>query len=326
MQAVVRDRYGSPDVLYLQDLPRPVAGDDEVLLRVIAVGINPADLHLLRADPFFVRFMFGLTKPKNRILGFDLAGVVEAVGKNVTEFHAGDEVYGELSMNSGGGLVEFASVKPSLLVRKPANLTFVEAAAVPMGALTALQALRDAGKLQQGERVLINGASGGVGHFAVQFARAMGAEVTGVCSTRNLEMVSSLGAQHVIDYTREDFTRSGRQYDLIVACNGYHPIRHYQKALTPTGRYVMVGGSNAQMFESMTLGPLLSKKGGQALGSMLANESQKDLEIIRQMIEAGQVSPVVDRTWPLQESVAAFHYLETGHARGKVVIVVQEAG
>src|SRR5690348_4575170 len=243
MRAMVYHIYGSPDVLKLEEVQKPVPQDDEVLVQVLAASVNAGDWHLLRAKPFLMRLMgYGLLKPKHTILGSDIAGRVEAVGRNVTQFQPGDEVFGNTAEYGFGCFAEYVSVPENALVLKPTNLSFEEAAAVPQAALTALQGLRDTGHIQKEQTVLINGASGGIGTFAVQIAKAFGARVTAVCSTRNLDIVRSIGADHVIDYTRADFTRNGQQYDLILAANGYHSISDYKRALRPTGTYVTTGG------------------------------------------------------------------------------------
>ncbi len=323
MQAVVYHNYGSPDVLKLEEVRKPIPRDDEVLVKVVAASAAAGDWHLMRAEPFLVRFMFGLLKPKINILGADVAGRVEAVGRSVTQFQPGDEAFGDLSNCGLGAFAEYAVAPQNVLAHKPANLSFEQAAAVPVSAVTAMQALRDHGHIQPGQKVLINGASGGVGTFAVQIAKAFGAEVTAVCSTGKMALMRSLGADHVIDYTQEDFSRNGQRYDLILAANGYQPLSAYQRALAPQGVYVMVGGSTAQMFEAMLLGPLRSKKGGRKMGSMLANPNQKDLVFMGELLEAGQVTPVIDRCFPLADTADAIRYLETGHAKGKVVITVE---
>ncbi len=320
MRAIVRHEYGSPDILQLEEVEKPAPKDDEVLIEVHAAAANAADWHLLRGDPFLARLAFGLLKPKNKILGADVAGRVEAIGKNAKQFRPGDEVFGDLSGCGWGAYAEYACACENALVLKPSGLTFEEAAAVPLAAVTALQALRDRGRIQPGQKVLINGASGGVGTFAVQIAKSFGAEVTGVSSTRNLDMVRSLGADHVIDYTREDFTQNGPRYDLIMAANGYHPISDYRRALSPKGIYVMTGGSMAQMSEAMLLGPLISLSGGQRMRNMLARPNNKDLAFVKELIEADKMRPVLDRHYPLGEVAEAIRYLEEGHARGKVVI------
>src|SRR5438445_4093059 len=275
MKAIVRSKYGSPDVLELREIEKPAVEVDHVLVRVHAASVNAGDWHSMRGKPYIIRLMLGgLFKPrtKNAVLGGDLAGRVEAVGGNVTEFQPGDEVFGMSIRN----FAEYVSVRRVGIVRKPANLTFEQAAAVPVAAITALQGLRDKGKIQPGQKVLIYGASGGIGTFAVQIAKYFGAEVTGVCSTRNLDMVRSIGADHVIDYTQEDFIKNGQRYDLIVATAGYRSIFDYKRALSPKGMYVATGGSMAQIFQAMLLGPLISMTGSKKLGS-LAVKPNKDL-------------------------------------------------
>ena len=297
--------------------------EDEVLVKVHAASVNAADWHIMRADPPLVRLMgFGLLRPKYKILGADVAGRVEAVGRNVTQFQPGDEIFGDLSGDGFGGFAEFVCASEDALASKPAKVSFEEAAAVPLAAVTALQGLRNKGQIQQGQKVLINGASGGVGTFAVQIAKSFGAEVTGVCSTSKVDMVRSIGADHVIDYTQEDFTKNGQHYDLILAANGYHPISDYKRALSPEGTYVMTGGSGAQMFQSMTLGPILSMTGSKKLGNLSMKANKGDLIFMKGLLEAGEVTPVIDRTYPLAEVPEAMRYLEEGHARGKVVITV----
>ncbi len=321
MKAMVYHAYGPPDVLRLEEVPTPVPADDEVLIQTHAASLNAYDWRLLRADPFLVRLQSGwFFKPKYTILGADIAGRVEAVGRNVTQFKPGDEVYGDMAADRNGGFAEYVCARASSVALKPANLSFAEAAAAPMAAVTALQGLRDQGRIQAGKKALINGASGGVGTFAVQIAKALGAEVTGVCSTRNLEMVRSLGADHVIDYTQQDFTQNGQPYDLILAVNGYHPIWDYRRALTPNGVYVMAGGSGAQLFQALLFGPWMSKTGGKQMGALTAHPSQKDLVFMKELLEAGKVVPVIDRRYPLSELPDAIRYLEQEHARGKVVI------
>ena len=323
MKAIVYTKYGPPDVLQLKEVEKPTIKENEVLVKIHAASVNAADWHLLTADIFLVRLMgMGLFKPKNTILGADIAGRVEAVGKDIKQFRPGDEVFGDIFAGGTGGFAEYASVSESALALKPANLSFEEAAAAPLAAVTALQGLRDEGQIKPGQKVLINGASGGVGTFAVQIAKSFGAEVTAVCSTRNLDMARSIGADHVIDYTKEDFTQNGQQYDLILAANGYHPISAYKRALTPQGVYVMAGGSPAQMFQAMLLGPWMSTKGGKKMGGVSAKANQKDLVIIKELLEAGKVVPVIDKRYPLSEVPEALRYLGTGHARGKIVITV----
>ncbi len=323
MKAIVYEEYGSPDVLELTDVERPTPKDDEVLVEVYAASVNAADLHLMRADPFLIRLSAGLLKPKNTILGADIAGRVEAVGRNVTLFKPGDEVFGDISACGFGGFAEYVSVPENAIAHKPTNSTFEQAAAVPMAAVTALQGLRDKGQIQAKQKVLINGASGGVGTFAVQIAKAFGAEVTGVSSTKKTEMVRSIGADHVIDYNHEDFTKNGKQYDLILAANGDRSISDYRRALAPTGTYVMSGGSMSQMTQAMIIGPWYTKAGGQKMGNMLAKPNRMDLTFIKELVEDGKVVPVIDRCYPLSETADAIRYLEDGHALGKVIITIE---
>ena len=323
MQAIVYHTYGSPDVLKLEEVETPTPKDNEILVKVQAAATAAGDWHLLRADPFLVRLMYGLLTPKYKILGADVAGRVEAVGRSVTQFQPGDEVFGDLSRCGFGAFAEYVAAPESAFALKPTNLTFAEAAAVPVSAVTALLGLRE-GNIQAGQQVLINGASGGVGTFAVQIAKAFGAEVTAVCSTSKVAMVRALGADHVIDYTQEDFTKNGERYELIMAANGYQPLSAYQRALTPQGRYVMTGGATAQMFEAMLLGAWRSKKGGQKLGNILVKPSQTDLQVMKELIEAGKVKPVIDRCYPLPGVPDAIRYVEAGHAKGKVVITVAQ--
>jgi NADPH:quinone reductase-like Zn-dependent oxidoreductase len=322
MKAIVYQKYGPPDVLKLEEVQTPAPGDDEVLLKVHAASLNAADWHILRGDPFFLRLGFGLLKPKNKILGADIAGRVEAVGRNVKQFQPGDEVFGDISGCGWGAFAEYVCARENALVLKPANISFEEAAAVPFAGVTALQGLRDKGQIQPGQKVLINGASGGVGTFAVQIAKSFGAEVTGVCSTRNLDMVRSLGADQVIDYTQEDFTKSGQRYDLILAVNGYRSIFEYKRALSPKGIYIMAGGSMAQMFQAVFLGPWISMTGSKKIGNFETKPNQKDLAFVKELLEAGKVVPVIDRHYTLSEVPEAIRYLEEVHARGKVVITV----
>ncbi len=320
MKAIIYEKYGSPDVLQLKEIEKPALRGSEVLVKIHATSLNAYDWHLLKADPFLVRLMGGgLFKPKPTIPGADIAGEVKEVGKDVTQFQPGQAVFGEAASGSGG-FAEYAAAPESSLALKPANLSFEQAAAVPMAGMTALQGLRDAGQIQAGQKVLINGASGGVGTFAVQLAKYFGAEVTAVCSTGNVEMVRSLGADHVIDYKKEDFTQSGQQYDLILAVNGYHPLADYKCALAPKGIYVMAGGSNSQIFQAMLLGPLMSNKGGKKMGGVSAKTSQNDLLILKELLETGKIVPVIDRCFPFREAVDALRYIDAGHAKGKVVV------
>lgn len=326
MKAIVNETYGLPDVLQLKEVPKPTPRYDEVLVKIIAAAANAADWHLLRPDPFLVRLEMGLFKPNKTILGGDIAGVVEAVGAGVTMFKSGDAVYGDLSGCGMGGYAEYVSVPERYLAMKPTNLSFEQAAAIPMAGITALQGLRDAGKVQAGQKVLINGASGGVGTFAVQIAKVLGAEVTAVCSTGKVEMVRSLGADYVIDYKKEDFTLGSEKYDLIVAANGYHTLWQYRRVLRPHGIYVMIGGTNAQIFQALLLGPLLSMMGRQQFKTVVAKPNRADLDLMRALVEEGKVTPMIDRRYPLSEVAEAIRYLERGHAQGKVVINVAAAG
>lgn len=326
MKAIICRKYGPPDALQFQEVAKPAPKADEVLVKIHAASVNMYDWHLLTADIALVRLMGGgLLRPKVAIPGEDIAGRIEAAGSNVRQFRPGDEVFGDIATYGSGGFAEYVAVPERALALKPTTLSFEEAAAVPMAALTALQGLRDAGRIRAGQKVLINGASGGVGTFAVQLAVAFGAEVTAVCSTRNLDLARSLGADRVIDYTQEDFTRSGQRYDLILAANGYHPLSAYKRALTPQGIYVMAGGKPGQIFQAMLLGSRLSEKGGRQLGGCTARASQKDLLILKELVEAGKVAPVIDRRYPLRETAEALRYLGAGHARGKVVITVEHS-
>jgi NADPH:quinone reductase-like Zn-dependent oxidoreductase len=323
MKAIVCTKYGSPDVLQLKEVEKPAPEDDEVLIKVHAASVNSRDLRYMRANPFFIRLTVGgLLKPKNQILGADVAGRVEAVGSAVRQFRQGDEVFGVLKRYKGRTFAEYVCAGENEIALKPANLSFEQAAAVPLAATTALQGLRDKGNIQPGQKVLIQGASGGVGTFAVQIARAFGAEVTGVCSTRNLEMVRSLGAEHVIDYTKEDFTHNGQRYDLILAVNGYHPISDYLRGLSPEGIYVVAGGSMLQLFQAATRGRRSSKTGSQKTCVVSLVQNQKDLLLLKELLESGKVRPVIDGCYPLSETARAFRDFEEGHSKGKIVITV----
>ena len=326
MNAIVYTHYGSPDVLQFKGIERPTPKDNEVLIKVHAASVNAGDLHVLRADPFLIRLMgYGLLKPKNTILGADIAGRIVAIGPNVTQFQPGDDVFGDLSESGKrGGFAEYVCASADALVLKPSRLSFEEAAAVPVAAVTALQGLRDKGHIQAGQKVLIHGASGGVGMFAVQIAKAFGAEVTAVCSTRNVDAVRSMGADHVIDYTKEDFTQNGQHYDLIVAANGNRSISEYKRALRPNGTYVQTGGSKKQVYQAMLLGPWISMTGSKKMGNLIAKPNTEDLVFVKELLETGKVIPVIDRRYPLRETAEALRYLEAGRARGKIVITVDE--
>ncbi len=322
MKAIVYEKYGTPDVLELREVAKPAPKTDEIQIKIHAASVNYFDWHALTGTPVMARMAFGLFKPNQPTLGEDIAGVVEAVGSGVSQFKPGDEVYGDIAMRGTGGFAEYACASEEALALKPANLSFEEAAAVPMAAITALQSLRDGGKVQPGQQVLIHGAAGGVGTFAVQIAKHYGAEVTGVCSTRNIDLVSSLGADHIIDYTREDFAKKGKQYDLILAINGNRSIYDYRRALKPQGMYLMAGGMDKQLFQALMLGSLLSKPNGQKFSSFSAKTTRADLDFIRDLIESGRIKPVIDRLYPLSETASALRYIGEGHARAKIVIQV----
>jgi NADPH:quinone reductase-like Zn-dependent oxidoreductase len=325
MKAIVCPKYGSPDVLQLREVAKPAPEDDEVLIKIHAASVNAYDWHLLTADFALVRLMGGgLFKPKNPRPGEDVAGRVEAVGRNVRQFRPGDEVFGDLCECGCGGFAEYVCARENALVLKPANITFEQAAAVPMAAVTALHGLRDIGHIQPGQNVLINGASGGVGTFAVQIAKSFGAEVTAVCSPTNLEQAHKLGADIVIDYTKEDFTQSGQRYDLILAANGYHPLSAYKRALSPRGTYVMAGGSLTQIMQAMLLGHWMSQTGGKKMAALTSRPNQQDLGFMKELLEAGKVVPVIDRSYPLSDVAKALRYLGEGHAKGKIVITVED--
>jgi NADPH:quinone reductase-like Zn-dependent oxidoreductase len=323
MKAVVHDEYGPPDVLELKEIEKPAVTEDSVLVRVQAASVNPFDLHMLTGTPYLVRLQAGLRRPKRQLLGVDFAGTVEAVGANVTQFQPGDEVFGGRS----GAFAEYVCVREDrAVVPMPANVSFEQAAAVPIAGLTALQGLRDKGQLQAGQKVLINGASGGVGTFAVQIAKSLGAEVTAVCSTRNVDRARSLGADHVIDYTREDFTRTGRRYDLILDIAGGRSWSECTRVLDPDATLVAVGGPK----KNRLVGPLsdvlkmrlASLRGSRRLVSFLSDMNKEDLLVLNELFEAGTVTPVVERTYALSEAREAFRYLGEGHAQGKIVITV----
>ena len=318
MKAIVNHKYGSPDVLELQDVEKPKPRQDEVLVKIHAASANPLDWHFMRADPFFMRLIAGFLKPRNNILGADIAGKVEAVGKNVTQFQPGDEVYGDIHNH---GFAEYVCITEGNLALKPDNMSFDEAAAVPVAGLTALQCLRDQAQIQAGQKVLINGASGGVGTYAVQIAKSFGAEVTGVCSKRNVDMVRSIGAEYVIDYTNEDFTRTGQQYDLILDNVGNRSLSDMKRILGPKGIYLLNTYSPALMMQLT----FQSKNGGQTMrNSAITNANQNDLLFLKELIEEGKVVSVIDRCYPLSETPEAIQYLGEGHARGKVIITLEK--
>ena len=322
MKAMVYKKYGLPkDVLKIEDVTKPAPRENEVLIKVKAASITFGDLAGVKGEPFVVRFTLGLREPKFPILGKDVAGQVEAVGSDVAEFKVGDEVFGDLSASGWGAYAEYVSAPVDALVRKPANLAFDAAAAVPESAVVALQGLRDKGEIKSGDKVLVYGASGGIGTFAVQIAKSFDAEVTGVCSTRNVELVHSLGADHVIDYTQEDFVESGVQYDLILATAGYRSLFDYKRALAPGGRYVATGGEMAQVFQPMLLGPWLSG-GGRKMTNLAMQPNKDDLKSVKELIEAGKVQPVIDKRFPLAELSEALSYFGERHSRGKVVVTM----
>ena len=327
MKAITYTEYGPPDVLKFKEVEMPTLEEDQVLVKIHAAAVTFGDPAVVRGEPFMVRIWSGLREPKFQIPGKEMAGRVEAVGRQVTQYKPGDEVYGDLSVCGWGAFAEYVAVPESALALKPANLTFEEAAAVPESAVVALQGLRDKGKIRAGQKVLINGASGGVGSFAVQIAKAFGAEVTAVCSTKNLEIARASGADHVIDYTEEAFTENGQQYDLILACNGYHSILDYQRSLRPGGTYVATGGTMAQIFQAMLVAPVISLASDKNMGSLgEVKQNQADLVVMKDLLEAGKVKPVIDRRYPLSETAEALRYVSEGHARGKVVITVAENG
>ena len=325
MKTIVQDEYGSPDVLELRDIDRPEIGDDQILVRVHAAGVNPGDWAVMGGLPYIARPAYGLRRPKNATRGTDVAGTVEAVGTRVTRFRPGDEVFGWCG-GLGGAFAEYASVSEEALAPKPANLTFEQAAAVPMAGLVALQALRDHGKVRAGQKALINGASGGIGTFAVQIAKALGAEVTGVCSARNVDMVRSIGADHVIDYTQEDFTRKDRRYDFILDNVANRSLSDLLRALTPTGSLVPNGGGFDNHWfagAGRVIGAhVLNWFVSQRLRPFLVSPNLEDLVVLKELIEAGKVTPVMDRAYPLSEASQAIGHVGGGHARGKVTITV----
>ena len=322
MQAMVQDTYGSAEVLELRDIDKPQIGDHDVLVRVRGAGVNPADWAVMRGLPYIARPVYGLRKPKNAVRGSDVAGQVEAVGTSVTRFGPGDEVFGWCV----GAYADYASVSEDALALKPANLTFEEAASVPMAGLVALQALRDQGNVQAGQTVLINGASGGIGTFAVQIAKSLGAQVTGVCSTRNVDMVRSIGADHVIDYTVEDFTRNGQRYDFILDNVANHSLSDLRRAVTPTGALVPNGGGfENHWFASggrVIVAQVLKRSVDHRLRPFLLSPKLEDLVVLKELIEAGKITPVIDRTYPLSETPQAIAHVGEGHAQGKVAITV----
>ena len=319
MKAIVYTKYGPPsEVLELQEVAKPTPGDDEVLVKIHASSVNYGDNALVRGKPLIARLWSGLQKPKHHIPGGDIAGQVEAVGRDVKQFKPGDEVYGDIGAHGFGAYAQYASAPEKALALKPVNISYAEAATAPQYAVVALQGLRDQGQIQQGQKVLVNGASGGIGTFAVQIAKAYGAEVTGVCSGRNLELVRSLGADHVIDYTEEEFTEMDQRYDVILDIVANRSITDYTRALSPKGRYVAVAFNSS----SLLLGSFISRKEGKKVSSLVHKQNTGDLVYMKELIEAGKVVPVIDRSFPLSEAAEAFRYFSEGHPSGKVVITV----
>jgi NADPH:quinone reductase-like Zn-dependent oxidoreductase len=320
MKAIARTKYGPPDALQFMEVEKPAPNDNEVLIKVLAASVNPLDFFTMRGAPL-LRLIPGLRIPKDQRIGVDVAGQVEAAGRNVSQFRPGDEVFGV----ARGAFAEYACATEDKLALKPANISFEEAAAVPVAGITVLQGLRDKGQIQRGQKVVIDGASGGVGTFAVQIAKSFGTEVTAVCSTRNMETARSIGADHVIDYARDDFTRSGQRYDLILGANAHHSIFAYRRALNQGGIYVVVGGDLARIFQAMLLAPLLSRIGSKKTRFFIAKINQKDLVVLKGLLEAGKVVPVIDRRYPISDAAKALGYLEQRHARGKIVLTVEHS-
>lgn len=323
MKAIIRHKYGAADVLKYEDVAKPVPKDDEVLIEVMAASLNRGDWRMMRGKPFLARMAGGLFKPRNPIPGADVAGRVEAVGPRVKRFKPGDEVFGDITFLGAGAFAEFTVAPEALLAPKPAGLTFVQAAAVPMAAVTALQALRDRGKIQAGQDVLIHGASGGVGTFAVQLAKLFGAEVTALCGPESQGLARSLGADRVLDYTRVNFIEDERRYDLILGVNGDRSLAEFKRALKPKGIFIAIGGSNKQVFQALFLGPLKSAGRSRKLGMHSAKPSAADLEALSGFLEADRIQPVIDRCFPLREAAEAMRYLDGGHIKGKIVLAVR---
>jgi NADPH:quinone reductase-like Zn-dependent oxidoreductase len=324
VKAIVTTQYGSPEVLQLQEIETPVPAEDEVLIKLYASSVNPLDSFMMRGPLFFLPTIGKLLKPKHRVIGADIAGRVQSVGRGVRQFQPDDEVFGGSIGGKGlGGFAEYVCTIEDRLARMPANISFEDAAAVPVAAITALQGLRDKGGIQRGQKVLVDGASGGVGTFAVQIAKSFGAEVTAVCSPRNVNTARSIGADHVVDYTQEDFTQTGRRYDLILGANAHHSIFDYRRALSPGGTFVMVGGSLVRILQAVLLGPFLSRIGSKKIRFFIANINTKDLVVLKGLLEAGKITPIIDKRYPLSAVAEAIRYLEEGHAQGKVVITVE---
>jgi NADPH:quinone reductase-like Zn-dependent oxidoreductase len=323
MKAIVQTEYGSPDMLSLQEVDKPIVTDQGVLVRIRATSVNAGDWHLMRGDPFLSRLIFGgILKPKIQILGMDIAGCVEEVGKDVTQFQVGDQVFGDLSECGFGAFAEYVCATEAALAIKPTNISFEQAATVPGAALTALQGLRDCGGIQSGQKVLINGASGGVGSFAVQIAKAFGAEVTAVCSTNKMEMIETLGADHIIDYTHTDVTKNGQQYDLILDAAAYRSVFDYRSILKPEGTYVLIGGSISRLFQVLLLGSVISRIMDRKLKCLMVKPNRSDLVILKELIEAGKIVPFIDQTYRLSQVPEAIRQLEQRQVRGKFAIIV----
>ena len=322
MKAIICNKYGSPDVLKLKDVEKPYPTKNEVLIKIHSASLNFGNLVLLTGKPFLARIAFGLTKPKYSIPGGDIAGTVEAVGKDVKQFKVGDEVFGDLSVSGWGGFAEYVSVPEYALAFKPNNISFEEAAAAPMAGVTALQGLRDKGKIKPGHKVLIYGASGGVGTFAVQIAKAFGAEVTGVCSTRNVEILRSIGADYIIDYSKEHFTQHQEYYDLVLGVNGSNSLSDYKRVLKQNGHFVHIGGSESQLYQTLFLGSFTSIAGSKKISSLLQRANQKDLNDLKELLETGKVKSIIDKRFKLRGITEAFKYFQEGHSQGKVVITI----
>lgn len=322
MKAVVYHKYGPPDVLKVEDVETPSPKDNDVLIKVHATSVNSWDWDLLNGTPFLVRLVGGgLSKPKIHILGCDVAGTVEAIGKKVTQFKIGDEVFGDLSGGNWGGFAEYVCAQEKELTLKPAGISFEQAASLPQAAVMALQGIRDHGKVKPGHKVLINGAGGGIGSFAIQMAKELGAEITGVDSAQKFDIMKSLGANHVIDYKQEDFTKNGKQYDLVLDVVGHHSIYDYKRSLTPTGIYRMIGGPTPLIFQSVFVAPFITMFSKKKMG-ILAQETNKDLAYLAELVETGKLDPIIDKVFPLSQTADALQYLGDGKALGKVVVTV----
>lgn len=323
MKAIVYKKYGFPiEVMKLQEVDKPIPKADEVLIKVKAVSLNASDVEFVKGTPIYTR-LWGFSKPKYTILGSDIAGVIETVGKKVTQFKVGDAVFGDI-MYTWGGFAEYVCVKVNLLVLKPANCTFKEAAALPQAGIVALQGLRDKGQIQSGQKVLINGAGGGSGTFAIQLAKHYGAEVTGIDNTGKLGLMHSVGADHVIDYTKEDFVQVGRKYDLIIDFVAHRSLFDYQKVLEPKGQYILVGGLLKRLFQTLFLGPIIGKWHGQQLGILAHEYKRKDLATLLELLELGELKPIIDtQSFTLEEVPQALSYLSSGQAKGKVMIEIK---